>query len=217
MGQEILDLGTAALPAKTVSEAITTSLKSFLDSAADAKEAARSIRHHPELAAEAVRAYPAVAQITSAAGREGVYIALQRLIVLYGRPDYGPGEEGKALSKTWLQIYGEALDKYPVEALIEAVTKWISHGKPFFPKPAELVKLAEPKAFALWKLSYRLKVVAEQVTKDTPPKLTEEEKINVQAGLRDLAATLLANSRIERPGHGMSREEMANRIRAKVA
>lgn len=217
MGQELLNLGPEAIPAKTLSEAITKSLRSFLESASDAKDAARSIRHHPELADEAIRAQSVVAKLAGPMGREGVYIALQRLIILYGKPDFGKGEEGHSLTKSWVAIYGEALEKYPAEAVVEAVSTWITHGKPFFPKPTELVKLAEPKARALWKLDYRMKAVAAQAAKDAVPKVSEEERFNVQNGLRDLAATLTATVSRATPRQSESREEMANRIRAKVA
>jgi hypothetical protein len=214
MAQELLNLEAGAMSARTASAAISRPLRSFLDSASKADEAARLIRHRPELADEAIRVQPLIARLCGPMGARNVYTALQPLIVLFGTPDYGKGEIADSLTKTWVQIWGETLAKYPAESVTDAVAMWISHGKPFFPKPTELVALAEPKARELWKLAYRLKVVAERAAKDMPPELDSSEQELIQTGLKELAATLAAKRLPEAPRHGMSREKMAERIRA---
>lgn len=210
MAQELLPLEHGAINAKTVSEAIGKPLKSFLLTASSARDAAERI--DPLMLAEARERARDVARMAGPMGREAVYVALQPLIVLFGRPDFGTGEAAKQLTKSWVEIYGEALEKLPAEALAEGVSRWIMEGK-WFPKPAELLKLSDPKASELRIIAWRLKVAVETADKAKPVIESPEER---ERGRRMAAEDLARRSLRRMPGSipASKPADVAERLRA---
>jgi hypothetical protein len=129
-----------------------------------------------------------------AAGPDAVVAALQPLVLMFGARDFGKGEAGEALQRAWIKLYVDALAALPAETIAYAVKEWLAHGAPFFPKPSELVKLAEPKAIELRAMAYKLKMIAERWDADAPQKSTVEDQIRVQRGFEELAGMLASKS-----------------------
>jgi hypothetical protein len=96
------------------------------------------------------------------------------------------GREGEALERAWSMTYAKAIAHLPREALESAVEKYAQVGK-WFPKPADLIELARPKATEILQLSYRLDRCA--TVKAREP-VSDAERAEFQAFARDLAESL---------------------------
>lgn len=192
MAQELLPLGPVAKNGSMTSEVLSSSLGEVLDRSGNADEAAQFIVGDPALLAECRAAYPEIERLASSAGHEGVYIAMQPLILLFGRPDYGRGEAAEQLKNAWVQIFGDALHKLSRESLDYAVAEWIKHGKPFFPKPSELYKLAEKAHIAANSRAWRMRKAIERADSGYVPRPepTEAEREAVRAMMAELRVKL---------------------------
>lgn len=192
-GQELLSLGPEETRASSVCEAFTAPLKSYLLNATDANDA---VKHStPMMRSEARRVAATVARLARPIGRDGVYEILQPCIILFGAPDYG--EVTSELGKAWLSIYQEALCRQPREALEHAVSEWIANGKPFFPKPTELNKLARKRAEEVQLLAWRCRRLAESAEAEharQDAEVSEEEAAARREVLRAMAAEMAARA-----------------------
>lgn len=174
--------------ASTVSDALTKQLCELCDLASDAGEAVIAIRN-AGLLKQARDAFPRVKMLAGPMAQEVLYAELQPLVIVFGTPAVEDSEEGKALETAWWQIYLKALAPLPREALVEAVDQWIAGGKPFFPKPSELHKLAQPAASRARTLAWRIQKAAEyQEARDS--RTPAEETKQVGQGFGALADEL---------------------------
>lgn len=100
----------------------------------------------------------------------------------------------------WAQIFGvylDALEGFSVHALEDAFVRWNRgedmkdpHMGQFFPKPAQLVHLANKAKKDVWMAAYRARKALEGVDNAPPPKPTPEERQAVGEQLAALGATL---------------------------
>lgn len=184
-----------ATPALTISEATGSTLLSEMRRASDWREAALIVARSPKLLAECRSTYADVERVCAPAGREAVYVALQPCVLLWGRPDFGKGEEAEAAKRAWVRVYGDALCKLSRESLKYAVDEWIKKGTPFFPRPSDLYKLAEPVHLKASMIAYRMKKALELADAGNAPRdLTPEEC----AERKKLAAEVLQTIRASR-------------------
>lgn len=214
-GQEVLALGPDAETAATISQAFTPQCSELLKNASDAKEAVRKALADPMVVAECQRVADRVKRFAGPMGKDAVYVALQPLLILFGPPSFGEGRE--ALQGAWIAIYQDALHHLPREALEAAVSDWILNGKPFFPKPAELNKLARPKLEEVALIAWRCRQVADAAAMQRPKEISAEDRALVAQGLRELGDTLSATAAKAREAMVTPRQNqhaMAERLRA---
>ena len=182
--QELLPLGPQASVASRISECCTKQLLATLVNATDAKAATDDVMRDGLLLAECRRSLPDIERLARKCGPEAVYEELQRALILFGPPDFGPGT--RALTETWIDIYRAALGHLPREALAYAVSQHIAFGKPFFPKPSELNALAKKSAEEIWLVAWRAKKAVEHADKVAPVTETPEERARGLAMVRRL-------------------------------
>lgn len=182
---ELLLLG-GEINASTVSDALTPSLEKVLLEAQDAGTAARKIAAVPALMAEVKEKVNLVTRLASPIGSDGVYIALQPCLIMWGPPDFGSDKEADAMAKAWIDIYAKALKDLPKEALEIAVSEWFRTGKPYFPRPTELNKLAQETAAEIRLIAWRMRKAAEYVEKKTPVERTPEDVEKVKAMIAEM-------------------------------
>lgn len=150
----------------------------------------RKITGSPALLAEAREKVDLVTRLTARLSAEQVYVLLQPLLILFGPPDHGDGPEAKTLDRAWLDLHTQAYRDIPKEALEAAVSDWIAHGKPFFPKPTELVKLADKRATDLRKIAWRLRQAAEKSAPRQRAETTDEQRAAAKARLQEAMGKL---------------------------
>jgi len=168
--------------ASTVSEALTAQLEDALLGASDAKEAAREIAKTPALLAEARDKLALVSRLARPLTPNEVYVALQPLVIMFGPPDFGQDEVAEEMQGAWFDICAKALKEHPREALDIAVSEWLRIGKPFFPKPTELNKLAEETSAEIKLIAFRLRMAVERADQHRPtPKRTPEDAAGIRA------------------------------------
>lgn len=147
-------------------------------------------------------------------GPDGVYVALQPCLILFGAPDLNDAR-GDLLG-AWISIYQAALQDQPKESLEYAISDWIANGKPFFPKPTELRARAVKHAAAIGQLAWRCRKVAEAAAEHNRAEETPEERERGLALVREtLAAVRGGNglSGLPRPAQTRSRAEVAEELR----
>lgn len=217
MAQELLPLTGGAMTAKQTLDAISPSLARFLMiEATDANDAVARIASRPDLIAEAREQNDLVQRLCAPVGVPGALRALAPLMLMFDRPSFGRGEVGEKLADAWQSTYAQAIAHIPPEALEAAVSQWLKVGR-FFPKPAELIALAEPKTVELRKLGWRMKQVVAKAHGPKPP-MTDAEKAEVKRLAADLARDLRSGTifakkpRYSRPSESQS--SMADRLRA---
>lgn len=166
-----------------------------------ADEAARRIARNPALLAECREKVALVQRLARGATPEQIYVELQPMLVLYGPPDFGSGKEADALQAAWMDVYVKALKDVPREALEFAVSEHIRVGKPFFPKPTELNKLANEKAIEARLLAWRVRKAAEQAAADERFKArpTPEERERVRRMAAEFTGRTLPGDPSPRP------------------
>lgn len=127
--------------------------------------------------------------------RTDVLRALDPLMMLFGPPKFEGDmvdERGAAtLNNSWLDLWTRSLRTMTPEALNAAVDEWVRKGKPFWPKPSDLIKLGEKITLHQQKLLYRLKVACTTESKHKPPP-TPEEQAKVREMLEDFKRTSAA-------------------------
>lgn len=177
-----LALQGGGINASTVSEALTQPLEKVLLEAADAKTAAREVGRSPKLLAEARDKLSLVSTLASPQSPSDLYVSIQPLVIMFGPPDFGQDAEGKTLQRAWFDIYASTLKEHPKEAIEIAVAEWLRVGKPFFPKPSELHKLAEESSAEIRLIAFRLRYAVERADEYRPaPKRTVEQTQEMKA------------------------------------
>ena len=185
-GNELALVG-GGINASTVSEALTQQLEDALLRATDAKEAAKKVSADPKLLAEARDKLSLVSRLAGPTTGDDIYVCLQPLLIMFGHPDFGQDDAASELQGAWLDLYIAALKDRPKEAIEIAVQEWLRNGKPFFPKPVELNKLAEETADEIRLIDFRLKLAVRRADEHRPaPKKTPEEALAVKALVNDL-------------------------------
>lgn len=187
MADNELALPGGGINASTVSEALTAHLEDTLLQASDAKEAARKIAAHPRMLAEAREQLNLVSRLAQPIGGPDLYVAMQPLVIMFGPPDFGQDAVAQDLQRAWFDLYEQALKDHPREAIDIAVAEWLRIGKPFFPKPTELNKLAEDSTAEIRLIAFRLRHAVEKSDELRPPrKRTPEDAQIVGEMLADL-------------------------------
>lgn len=193
----------------TVSQAFTPRLLEALEQAADAASAVATVRRSKGMLAEAMEAYRHVAKLTAPMDRNEVYKRLQDMLLHFGPPkfegDIVDAQGAASLNNAWLDSWTRHLSKMTPESLSLAVDRWMQGGKPFWPKPSELIKLGEPLALEQRKLAYRLKCICEQVPKITKVDRSPEENAKFDDILADFrskrtaGANVMPDAYVQRP------------------
>lgn len=176
VAQELLPLDHGAMNVRTTSEVLSDSLKAALTRASNADEAAQYIVADDALMTECRQAYPRVLKLAHGCGRHEVYVAMQPIILLWGRPDFGSGSEGENLRNAWTALFGDALYKLSRESLEHAVAEYIRKGDSRRPRPSDLYKLAEPIHLAANTLAWRMRRAIERGDAAYKPTLLSEEE-----------------------------------------
>lgn len=180
MADNELALVGGAINASTVSAALTQQLEDALLRAPDAKEAAKTVAATPALLAEARDRLSLVSRLTAPLTPDELYVELQPLLILYGPPDFGQDEEAAMLQRAWFDIYAKTLKDHPREAIQIAVQEALRTLK-FFPKPAELNKLAEATTDELKLIAFRLQYAVRRAEQNRPaPKRTPEDAAKIK-------------------------------------
>lgn len=155
--------------------------------------AVRKIARTPALLAEARDKAGLIARLTAPLSEPDVYEALQPCLILWGAPDHGDGPEAAAADRFWLATHTKAYRNLPREALDHGVSEFIRTGKAYgFPKPSDIVRLAEPKAQELRMVAWRIQKAAEAAAAPKPVEMPAEVREANKARLADLAKTLAA-------------------------
>lgn len=179
MTQDLLPLTGGEMTAKRTLDVISPSLVRFLMvEATSAKDAVARISKRPELLAEAREVNARVQRLCKEVGMARAMELIAPLTLLFPPPSFGKGDAGDALTEAWHSTYAKAIADLYEEALTGAVDQWAKVGR-FFPKPAELRALAEPKMTELRTLSWRVRQCAENTNMPRPP-LTDAERAERQ-------------------------------------
>jgi len=193
-----------------ISKSFPPLVRRLLDSDMDARDAAAEVAGDPEARAVVVAHAGALAAAAAPSGDDGVFQAMQRLFIVYGRPKKLPEE----MPHWWAEYY-RALSNYPREALDHAVDRYILTAEiHMVPAPSVLAKLADPKALSIGRLAYRSSLVAKLAQPSEAKRPTDEERAEAKAFLADLKAGGLVKKppAPERPRE--SREALSKRLRA---
>lgn len=189
MADNELALVGGAINASTVSECLTQRLENTLLEAADAKEAAKAVAADPKLLAEARDRLNVVSRLAGPTPKDEVYNVLQKLVVMYGAPDFGQDAEAVAMQKVWFDIYYDVLKNHPREALDLAVFEVLRTRKySSFPQAAEISAMAQEATDEIRLIAFRLQLAVKRADEHKPaPKRTMEDTAAVRqmmAGLR---------------------------------
>lgn len=130
-----------------------------VDESLDRRARIRAIAEAPGLREEAARILPHLqAMLDGRATNAELGVALQPLLLVKRKPDFGKGEEAQRLTLAWQALYYEQIRKFPLAAVKVGVKDLVAtHRFPDMPQPAELVAAIEPHAVALRTAHYRLK------------------------------------------------------------
>ncbi len=204
MGQE-LELIGGRLNASTISELSTTLAWRQLTNGGDNRAAAEELAKSPALIDDVRQSIEAIERLAAPAGDEGVFKAMQPLLIMYGRPKKADQE-----LQIWWGLYYDALRDQPRAALDEAVSEYMRTSEIHaIPAPGPLTKLAEPHAFKIRKARYR----GQLALKMDPPKLRKPPTAEEIAAVRAMTAELHAKPVPEFPTQRESRQQMAERLR----
>lgn len=193
----------------------------------DAKGAARIIAVNPKLRSEAEGQLAWVEQALTPATMEQILALLMRHAPALGLRDMGA--EGWSVL---FEPYVEALADLPLCALEEAMARWnkaeLYPKEPgrhaFFPKPAEIRKLAEPARDQLGQARHRIKLAMERVEEKAKPEPTPEERAAVRAQME--AEGFIVDGKFVLPKRGSgprpaptgeTPQQMAERLRGLAA
>jgi hypothetical protein len=201
-------------------------LRSLLLGSGDAKGAARIIAINPTLRAQAEAQLPWLERALEPAEPEQILLLLARHAPALGLKDMS--EESWGLL---FEPYLEALGDLPLTALEEAFIRWnkgeLYPKEPgrhaFFPRPAEIRKLAEPARNELGKAANRIKLAIKHVENAPKPEPSAEEKAAVRAQMQ--AEGFLVDGKFVLPKKdagprpaptGETPQQMAARLRAEA-
>jgi len=180
----------------------------------DGDSAIRLIAMNPTLRKQAEDMLPALERAKVIATRQEIRVILIRMAPIYAIEDRAENE--------WdylLEAYLDALADFSPHAIEDAFRRW-NRGEDmkdpamgqFFPKPAQLVHLAQKAKSEVWMAAYRARKALEaQAAK--PAERTQEERAQVAAGLKELAQTFKPKELPASMKPRMSPQEVAQRIR----
>lgn len=151
------------------------------------------IRRDRKLLSAARDAHKHLQVLTATMDRSEVLRRMQDFLLHFGPPrldgELIDTKGAAALNNAWVDSWTRHLRVLTPEALTLAVDRWMQIGKPFWPKPTELIKLGEAMALEQRKLAYRVKVACESVPVTKPPP-SAEEKAQVREDLAEFTAHL---------------------------
>ena len=151
------------------------------------REAARRIAFGANLRAECAANAPVLAQRAAPADRMELAEYLARQRVVFGIPD-----QSEELNAAMMAPYYTALERVPLEAVKEAFARW-NRGEAypkepgrqaFYPRPAEVYKLAEPTMLALSMAAYRAGRALEQTEKERGSMSQDERAVQRAEAIR---------------------------------
>jgi hypothetical protein len=187
-----LPLSGGGLNAATLAEAISPRLWKVTAEAENAFEAGRRIVASAELLAEAQDKLSLVSRLAAPMGPEDCYVALQPLVIMYGIPAFGEGEDGDRLRAAWWASTQKALCDLPKESLEYAVDRYIATAtKHLFPDPGILRKICEEHATQVRMVAWRIRKAVEDAAERARRTDPETKKI-VGAEFGSLAEELRA-------------------------
>lgn len=189
------------------------------------KDAIRRIATSPALIAEAKAVTQQLDDRQVAMGRTAVLERMIRLAPIFGFTNRKPGE--------WAELftaYMDSLETLPAEALELAIVDWnrakLYPNDPkrcaFFPKPAELFKLAEPYSIKMRLAAWRAGQAIDWREKNPPPRTAAERKADREEAIRlgymnpDGSMNLRPKGipPAARPQPGVTPQMLADRVRA---
>lgn len=171
---------------------LSPGLKKLLTEGEDAAGACRIISLNPKLREESERQLPMLKAAKAPAERNDILAILVRRA-----PQYGITEKLAGEWATFFEDYLEALDGLPAYAIEEAFLRW-NRGEghtnlqmaSFYPKSAQLYMLAQKAKTELWMAAYRAEKALAHAEQAAKPKPSAEERAQVAAQMRDLAANI---------------------------
>lgn len=190
-------------------------LRRLLLEGEDGGAACRLIAINPTLKRQAEEMLPSLERAKVKAEAEDVFAILMRHTTTYAMPGRSDAE--------WADLFGvylDALDGFSVHAIEDAFLRW-NRGEDmkdpamgqFFPKPAQLVHLANKAKAEVWMASYRARKALESAEKTQPREIPEEERKAVSEALRELAGGLTLKPIPEDLRPRMTPAEVAARLR----
>lgn len=113
------------------------------------------------MVAECERCHQQLEDMARPCGPKAVMVSMANLVLVYGK-----GAEAEA--QGFWKVYSDALGDLPRAALDRACAEYAKVGK-FFPKPAEILELAERHAGAMRSAAFRAKRATEAPVQALPP------------------------------------------------
>jgi hypothetical protein len=182
----------------------------------DAADFARRCARSPDLLAEVRDRGPMIARLAAPLDVGDVFQILQPIMLIYDPPEFSDDDAGHAATKAWKGEWAKALRNTPREALKEAVAAWIARGdmdnprrRGSFPKPADLLKLAESKAAKIHSAAWRVRKALEAA----PAAQRQEPSAEEKAEVKRLAAEFKARPAPADAPPAVTRQQMAERLR----
>jgi len=182
MPNQKLDLIPAPGGAMSARGECSKGLFARLSSDGKTDDVVRELACDPVMRADAIAARSALERRQRPCGAEGVAILIMPLVGVYGLADRNE-EQWASFWKTYIDVLGEL----PFDALEAAVKAYAREGE-YFPKPAQLYKLAEPIAIKIRVAAWRAKRIAEY----KPPiarQISDEDRQKVRAMLAEFKLT----------------------------
>lgn len=200
MPSQQLDL-IPARNATTARAECSPALFARLSSDAKTDDVVRELAADPVIRADAIAARSALERRQRPCGAEGIAILIMPLVGVYGLADRNE-EQWASFWKTYI----DALGDLPFDALDQAVKSYAREGE-FFPKPAQLYKLAEPVAIKIRVAAWRAKRIAEYKA-PVVKRVSEEDRAKVRAMLDEFKVKPLPPSATKE-----TPQQMAERLR----
>jgi hypothetical protein len=180
----------------------------------DGQAAIRLIAINPSLRRQAEELLPAMERAKQGAARHEIREILIRMAPIYAIEDRTENE--------WdylLEAYLGALDGFSVYQIEDAFRRW-NRGEDmkdpamgqFYPKPAQLVALANKAKSEVWTASYRARKALEHIEAQ-PPKVPAEERAQVADGFKALAESFRLKQVPDDLRPRLSPQEVAARLR----
>lgn len=184
----------------------------------DGAASARLIAVNPTLRTQAEQMLPALLAAKEPAPDEQIMGILIRHAPTYAVQARSDGEYAELFG-----VYLDALSGFSAHQIEDAFLRW-NRGEDmkdpamgqFFPKPAQLVHLANKAKAEVWMAAYRAQKALEHVEQQ-PREIPPEEKAAVAAGLRDLAATFAPKALPEDMRPRLSPQQVAAKLRSMSA
>jgi hypothetical protein len=189
-------------------------LKRLLTEGEDGGASARLIAINPALKAQAEAMLPALERAKVPAGDEEMFAILVRHATTYALPSRTDGEW-----RELFDVYLDALNGFSAHAIEDAFLRW-NRGEDmkdpamgqFYPKPAQLVHLANKAKLEVWMAAFRARKALEHVEQQ-PRELPPEEQAQVREGFQELLAAFKPKEFPETLRPKMTPAQVAERIR----